>query len=84
VEKAEKPCNICSVCIQKNIPLTRDQMNNIYRELAFYLKQRDFSSRELIQKIAFPEKHILKVLQLLVEKGIIVRTGSNHYKIIQK
>ncbi|MDT0646436.1 RecQ family ATP-dependent DNA helicase [Zunongwangia sp. F260] len=83
-EKTEKPCRICSVCLEHSIPLSRKEMNSIYKELAFHLKEKDFSSRELTEKISFPEKHILKVLQLLIEKGIITRTSSNQYKINQK
>ncbi|MDT0644034.1 ATP-dependent DNA helicase RecQ [Zunongwangia sp. F363] len=80
-ENPENPCGICSVCLESNIPLDRTGMNTIYKEIEALLKNREMSSRELVEKISFPEQHILKVLQLLIEKRIISRTATNQYKI---
>ncbi|WP_373056314.1 ATP-dependent DNA helicase RecQ [Zunongwangia sp. H14] len=80
-EEPGKTCGICSVCMQNKIPLNRKTMNTIYQEIAVLLKGKEMSSRELLENIDFPEEHVIKVLQLLIEKEIIVRTATNEYKL---
>ncbi|MDT0676822.1 RecQ family ATP-dependent DNA helicase [Autumnicola musiva] len=82
-EKPKIPCGICSVCSVKNSRLNKEQMNEIYKEIAALLKKRELTSRELVENITFPEQHILKVLQLLTEKRIIDRIESNRFKLIK-
>ena len=83
-EKNTKDCGICSVCIKKISVLTRNEMNVIYRKIVSILKKKESSSRELTQQIEHSEEHIIKVLQLLVEKRILTRTADNKYKINKK
>jgi ATP-dependent DNA helicase RecQ len=35
----------------------------------------------MVERLDFPEDHIIKVLQLLVEKGALAITASNKYKL---
>lgn len=83
-EKNTKDCGICSVCRKKNSVLTRKEMNTIYKKVATILRNKESSSRELTQQIEYSEEHIIKVLQLLVEKNILSRTADNKYKIKKK
>ncbi len=80
-EKEVEDCGICSVCTAHKRILTRTEMNNIYREIMPLLKQQERTSREITQNINYPEDHVLEVLRLLAEKGIIYRTKTNTYKI---
>lgn len=80
-EKNTKPCGICSVCQPATTKLGRDGMNKIYFAIINLLEEREHTSREITEKIAFEEVHILKVLELLVEKGALVVTPTKKYKL---
>lgn len=80
-EKNVEDCGICSVCAKNNQNLTRSEMNKIYQEIIPLLKKRERSSREVTQNLNYPEDHVLEVIRLLTEKGIIYRTRTNAYKI---
>lgn len=56
-------------------------MNNIYLEIKNRLKQGPASSRELVDKSAFPEESVLKVIGLLLEKDILTKQASNKYEL---
>lgn len=80
-ERNVEDCGICSTCTTTKKVLTRTDMNNIYRVILPLLKQKEYSSRDIIQNVKYPEDHVLEVLRLLTEKGIIYRTKTNTYKI---
>ncbi|MFD1095759.1 RecQ family ATP-dependent DNA helicase [Salegentibacter chungangensis] len=84
-ETETSPCGICSVCNKENTEISRSVMNNIYKEIVLLLKKRELNSRALTEQIdLYREEHILKVLQLLVERKIILRTPTNNYKLPEK
>lgn len=80
-EKETSPCGNCSVCDTSAAKLDREGMKKIYFAIVGLLEEREHSSREMTQKLAFPEEHIIKVLQVLVEKGALATTAGNKYKL---
>jgi ATP-dependent DNA helicase RecQ len=80
-EKETEPCGICSVCEPSTTKLTREEMKKIYFAIIGLLEEREHSSREMTQKLPFPEDHIIKVLEILVEKGALAKTTTNKYKL---
>lgn len=80
-EKETEPCGICSVCQRSVTKLDREGMKKIYYAIVGLLEEREFSSREMTEKLPFPEAHIIKVLELLVEKGALAITPANKYKL---
>ena len=80
-EKDTTPCGICSVCKASATVLDREGMKKIYFGIVSLLEEREHSSREMTEKLAFPEPHIIKVLQILVENGALAKTPANKYKL---
>ncbi|MGY5846738.1 RecQ family ATP-dependent DNA helicase [Salegentibacter sp. HM20] len=79
-ENLKENCRICSVCQQATPSLTREQMNAIYLKMRPYLKE-SVELRDLTGSLAYPEAHIIRVLQLLLDKDIVIRGDDNHYKL---
>lgn len=80
-EKDTEPCGICSVCQPLTTKLDREGMKKIYFAIVGLLEEREHSSREMTEKLSFPEAHIIKVIQILVEKGALATTPANKYKL---
>lgn len=80
-ETKTSPCGICSVCKPSEEKLTRELMKKIYFKIIGLLEEKEHSSREFTEKLEFSEKHVLKVLQVLVEKGALEITAGNKYKL---
>ena len=80
-EKDTEPCGICSVCRASAKKPDREEMKKIYFAIVGLLEVREHSSREMTEKLPFPESHIIQVLQLLVEKGALAMTPANKYKL---
>ncbi|WP_300436047.1 ATP-dependent DNA helicase RecQ [Christiangramia sp.] len=83
-EIAPKPCGKCSVCNKKAEKLSRDDMNEIYLGILRFLKYTPQNSRKIVAKLNYPEDSVLKVLGLLCEKEVLIRTENNKYKILKK
>ena len=75
------PCGICSVCKPSEEKLDRETMKKIYFRIVGLLEEKEHSSREMTERLDFPEAHILHVLKLLVEKGALTTTPNNKYKL---
>ena len=80
-ETVTEPCGICSVCNSSEEKLSRDQMKKIYFGIIALLEEKEHSSREIIEKLSFPENHILQVLRLLLEKEALAFTATKKYKL---
>lgn len=80
-ETNTSPCGICSVCKPSEEKLDREKMKKIYFAIVGLLEEKEHSSREMTEKLNFPEAHVLKVLQLLVEKGALAKASTNKYKL---
>ncbi len=74
-------CGICDVCLRKIKPAGKEDVRRIYKEIIGQLETGQKNSRELVKEISFKEEEILNVLQLLIEKDIVVLTANNCYKI---
>ncbi|SDL75186.1 ATP-dependent DNA helicase RecQ [Salinimicrobium catena] len=75
------PCGICSVCKPSEEKLSREQMKKIYFRIVALLEEGEHSSREITEKLDFPEAHILEVLRVLVEKEALSLTPAKKYKL---
>ena len=80
-ENGTEPCGICSVCNPSEEKLNREEMKKIYFGIIALLEKEDHTSREMIEKLNFPENHILQVLRVLVDKEALVYTPSKKYKL---
>ncbi|MCX2838312.1 RecQ family ATP-dependent DNA helicase [Salinimicrobium sp. MT39] len=80
-EKETEPCGICSVCRPLKTKLDREEMKRIYFAIIGLLEAQQYTSREMVERLDFQEDQIIKVLQLLVEKGALAITASNKYKL---
>lgn len=80
-EKNTQKCGICSFCNPKISSLTKKHAMEIAKEMMKLLKPKDCSIREITEKLPFEEQHVLKVLQILIEKGKLARTPTNTFKI---
>lgn len=80
-ERDTEPCGICSVCQPLTTKVDREGMKKIYFAIVGLLEEREHSSREMTEKLPFPEAHIIKVIQILVEKGALATTPANKYKL---
>ncbi|WPY97287.1 RecQ family ATP-dependent DNA helicase [Christiangramia sp. OXR-203] len=78
--KPEK-CGRCSVCNAETDVLSRDEMNEIFLALQKLLKSRALDTKEISSLLNYKESSILKVIRLLVERGILEKTITNKYKI---
>ena len=76
-----EPCGICSLCNSSEGKLTREVMKKIYLEIVGLLEEKERSSREITERIKFPEGQVLKVLQILVEKGAVAVGTGTKYKL---
>ena len=80
-EKNKEVSGICSAGKAGDKDLKKETLKRIYLEIIKMLESGEKSSRELVAALPFPEKAILKILQLLLEKGIVELTKINTYKI---
>lgn len=80
-EEPGEPCGICSVCQPADKVLKRETIKNIYLQIIGELETGNKTSRELVERLPFPENGILKVVGLLLDKEIIEKTATNQYKL---
>ncbi|MCP9200277.1 RecQ family ATP-dependent DNA helicase [Gramella sp. GC03-9] len=80
-EEDPASCGKCSVCTKDNREITRDDMNEIFLAIKRILNHGPKDSREIVSCLDYKEDAILKVLALLSEKKLVVRTASNKYKL---
>lgn len=80
-EIIDQPCGICSNC--KTINLSNDTVNfrAIRNSIIYKLESQPMSSRSIIKNTDENELHIIKVLEQLLEQGIIEITAANLYKL---
>lgn len=74
-------CGICSVCTASEVKLSREEMKKIYFRIIGLLEEKEHSSREITEKLNFPEAHILHLLRILVEKEALALTATKKYKL---
>ncbi len=80
-EKDAKPCGICSVCILGEKNISKNDIQTLKKRIIETLEHGDLSSRKIAELLACSENKIKRVLQLLLEHGIISITKMNTYKL---
>lgn len=80
-EKDIKPCNICSVCSNKQRKSKLEDIPTLKKRIIELLKDGDHSSRFIVENLNISENDTKKVLKLLLEHNIISITRKNTYKL---
>lgn len=80
-ETDSKACGSCSFCTATPDILTKELARKIYTELVKILETGPLSSRQLTERLSFKEDHILRVIQLLIEKDALASPSPNLYKL---
>ena len=80
-EKTTNNCGICSVCLPHEKKVKKETIRRIYEAIIKALETQEKNSRELVATLPYPENGILKVLQLLLDKDIIVLNPDKTFKI---
>ena len=80
-EKITTNCAICSVCLTPEKKVKKETIKRIYEAIIKALEMQEKNSRELVASLPYPENGILKVLQLLLDKDIIVLNPNKTFKI---
>jgi len=70
---------LCAYLQKKKIK--KETIKRIYEAIIKALETREYNSRELVTSLPYPENGILKVLQLLLDKDIIMLNANKTYKI---
>ncbi|AVR46461.1 RecQ family ATP-dependent DNA helicase [Christiangramia fulva] len=83
-ETSIRPCGKCSVCVSERKELTKKEMNEIYMGIEKILQTGHKTSRELVNELPYAEASVIKVLSLLVEKGVLKTTVDNKYQLVKK
>ncbi|MCK4562134.1 MAG: C-terminal helicase domain-containing protein, partial [Flavobacteriaceae bacterium] len=79
-----KECNTCDVCLAKNNINNKNDYKQIANEIMSLFKNEALlSSNEIFYQIKFDKKHIIKTLQLLIEKNTLRLTSQNKFEKIK-
>ena len=80
-EENNKPCGICSVCVNTKKKKAPTDNNSIKKMVIELLETGDKSSREMISLLNCSEIDLKSVLKLLLEHEVIKTTTTNTYKL---
>lgn len=80
-ENESNPCGKCSVCISNTTKHEPIEFDNLNFQILKLLKQKAYTSRELLEKLHHEKELIVKTLKIMLEKNEIVLTITNTYKI---
>jgi len=76
-----KKCNTCDVCLAENKTKTKtDYLEIANNIMSLFINKSLLSSNEIINQIPFDKKHIIKTLQLLIEKNTLRLTSQNKFE----
>ncbi|MBF6609166.1 MAG: RecQ family ATP-dependent DNA helicase, partial [Flavobacterium sp.] len=78
-EVQKSDCGICSVCIVKN--KSNVTMADLAESILQILAEGNYSSRDLCDKTSAGSEEVVKVLQLLLERGDVIITSNNIFKL---
>lgn len=86
-EDQKEDCKKCTVCqhkYQTKVPAKSLNLK-IYEAIReLYATEQEFSSKQLIIQLDFPEENILFVLRRMLDKNLIIRTPKNTYRLAKK
>jgi ATP-dependent DNA helicase RecQ len=84
-ESDYEECGICSHCRNKNKDANSAKNSFDFRvvehSILEILSQTELNSKKIIEKSKFPKKVVLRSIQKLLEKGKIIMTSKNTYKL---
>ncbi len=75
-------CGICSVCVQKQNKKDSYDLRQIRDDIVRLLQENKLSSRDLIERLEYPEKVIVEVLREMNEHQIITINHNNNYQLV--
>ena len=81
-ENTTERCGICSVCTAENSAITKQEVQQISKQIRVLLKEGEMNSREISEKLTFAEAKVVKVLQLMLDAGRVLLTKDNKFKLI--
>ena len=81
-ENTTERCGICSVCTAENSAITKQEVQQISKQIRVLLKDGEMNSREISEKLTFAEAKVVKVLQLMLDAGRVLLTKDNKFKLI--
>ncbi|GAA4271880.1 ATP-dependent DNA helicase RecQ [Aquimarina gracilis] len=75
-------CGICSFCTRKQTKNTSYDVNQIRSDILRLLQEKKLSSRDLIDRLEYPERIMLDVLREMNEHQIIRINHDNNYQLV--
>lgn len=76
-------CGKCSVCISKTKITLRNDLEDINLLIVNLLNQKPLNSRQIVERISMDDAKILNTLRKMLERGQIILTPTNCYKLIK-
>lgn len=80
-EKNNTPCKICSVCTAKNENNMKVDPKVLTGEILSFLKEKSYTSKELIEALPYPKHEVINTLKLLLDNEFIRLTDTNELYI---
>ncbi|WP_425236801.1 RecQ family ATP-dependent DNA helicase [Ulvibacterium sp.] len=80
-EKSTKECGICDVCLKKALKNT-ESLESLPKKILTLLGEKERTSRQLIEVLAYEEDRILRAIANLLEDGEIRINTKNEYELI--
>ncbi len=80
-EKSTKECGICDVCLKKALKNT-ESLESLPKKILTLLGEKERTSRQLIEVLAYEEESILRAIANLLEDGEIRINTKNEYELI--
>lgn len=72
-------CGICSVCQTQRKIVSKNEIQEIAERIMAVLEERNYTSREIAERLNFKEENILKVIRLLLDTKKIGITSNNQF-----
>lgn len=80
-EKGTKECGICDVCLKRVFKNT-ESLESLPKKILTLLREKERTSRQLIEVLAYEEDSILKAIANLLEDGEIRINTKNEYELM--
>lgn len=75
-------CGKCSVCLSENGSIPQREMKLLAAKILVLLEAEDLSSREISERLPYPEAAILKILKILLDAEKVKLNPKKQYFII--
>lgn len=71
-EKDSKECGHCDVCLEKKRSQKPSDIDSIIKEISLFIEKKEILLDELLEKLDFPEKDILKAIRYMRDTKQII------------